>query len=84
MGLDHFESHPRRGFHHHVCLVMMAYDFLALEQLRAKRDPAQPGKKGDTERGLTLPAIRCALQRLLSPRARPNRSYLKPHIYKLN
>jgi SRSO17 transposase len=46
LGLDHFEGRSWRGFHHHVCLVMLAYGFLALEQLRAKRDPARPGKKG--------------------------------------
>jgi SRSO17 transposase len=46
LGLAHFEGRSWRGFHHHVCLVMMAYGFLALEQLRAKRDPVKPGKKG--------------------------------------
>jgi SRSO17 transposase len=46
LGLDHFEGRSWRGFHHHVCLVMLAYGFLALEQRRAKRDPAEPGKKG--------------------------------------
>jgi SRSO17 transposase len=45
LGLAHFEGRSWRGFHHHVCLVMMAYGFLALEQLRARRDPAEPGKK---------------------------------------
>jgi SRSO17 transposase len=46
LGLDHFEGRSWRGFHHHACLVMLAYGFLALEQLRAKRAPAKPGKKG--------------------------------------
>jgi SRSO17 transposase len=46
LGLDHFEGRSWRGFHHHACLVMMAYGFLALEQLRAKRHPVEPGKKG--------------------------------------
>jgi SRSO17 transposase len=46
LGLDHFEGRSWRGFHHHVCLVMLAYGFLALEQLRAKHDPGKPGKKG--------------------------------------
>jgi SRSO17 transposase len=46
LGLAHFEGRSWRGFHHHVCLVMLAYGFLALEQLRAKRDPVKPGKKG--------------------------------------
>jgi SRSO17 transposase len=46
LGLDHFEGRSWRGFHHHVCLVMLAYGFLTLEQLRVKRDPDKPGKKG--------------------------------------
>jgi SRSO17 transposase len=46
LGLDHFEGRSWRGFHHHVCLVMLAYGFLAREQQRAKRHPARPGKKG--------------------------------------
>jgi len=51
LGLDHFEGRSWRGFHHHVCLVMMAYGFLALEQLRARSDPGEPGKKGVPSRG---------------------------------
>jgi SRSO17 transposase len=27
LGLDHFEGRSWRGFHHHVCLVMLAYGF---------------------------------------------------------
>src|SRR5688572_12293980 len=34
LGLDHFEGRSWRGFHHHACLVMLAYGFLALEQRR--------------------------------------------------
>jgi SRSO17 transposase len=45
LGLNHFEGRSWRGFHHHACLVMLAYGFLALEQLRAKEAPVQPGKK---------------------------------------
>ena len=45
LGLNHFEGRSWRGFHHHACLVTLAYGFLALEQLRAKEAPAQPGKK---------------------------------------
>jgi SRSO17 transposase len=46
LGLDHFEGRSWRGFHHHTCLVMLAYGFLTLERERAKRRPAKPGKKG--------------------------------------
>jgi len=46
LGLDHFEGRSWRGFHHHACLVMLAYGFLALERLREKRRPARPAKKG--------------------------------------
>jgi SRSO17 transposase len=50
LGLDHHEGRSWRGFHHHACLVMLAYGFLALEQRRLKqeqkRTPARRGKKG--------------------------------------
>jgi SRSO17 transposase len=52
LGLDHFEGRSWRGFHHHCCLVMLAFGFLLLERLRAEeaegKDPALggPGKKG--------------------------------------
>jgi SRSO17 transposase len=60
LGLAHFEGRSWRGFHHHVCLVMMAYGFLALEQLRAKRDPVKPGKKG-------IPSRRSPSRRSVAP-----------------
>lgn len=46
LGLDHFEGRSWRGFHHHACLVMLAFGFLALERLRVEPAPAEPGKKG--------------------------------------
>ena len=46
LGLDHFEGRSWRGFHHHACLVMVAFGFLALERLRVEPAPAEPGKKG--------------------------------------
>ena len=48
LGLDHFEGRSWRGFHHHACLVMLAYGFLAFEQNRARRGRPRPGKKGGT------------------------------------
>jgi SRSO17 transposase len=51
LGLDHFEGRSWRGFHHHACLVMLAYGFLVLEQQRARKHPAPPGKKGRPSRG---------------------------------
>jgi SRSO17 transposase len=44
LGLDHHEGRSWRGFHHHACLVMLAFGFLALEREREERDPARPGK----------------------------------------
>jgi hypothetical protein len=38
VGLDHFEGRSWRGWHHHVTLVSLAYAFLALETLRAKKN----------------------------------------------
>src|SRR5262245_28906159 len=49
LGLDHFEGRSWRGFHHHACLVMLAYGFLALEQDRARRGGSRPGRKGGAE-----------------------------------
>src|SRR5205085_11073424 len=49
LGLDHFEGRSWRGFHHHACLVMLAYGFLALEQVRARRGRTRPGKRGGAE-----------------------------------
>ncbi len=48
LGLDHHEGRSWRGFHHHACLVMLTYGFLALEQQRMKQrtTPARRGKKG--------------------------------------
>jgi SRSO17 transposase len=62
LGLDHFEGRSWRGFHHHACLVMLAYGFLVLERLRG----AQAGEKPLPWR--TLPALRRALQRFFQPR----------------
>jgi SRSO17 transposase len=50
LGLDHHEGRSWRGFHHHACLVMLAYGFLALEQHRARRGRPRPGKKGEPQR----------------------------------
>ena len=50
LGLDHHEGRSWRGFHHHACLVMLAFGFLALEREREERDPARPGKRGISAR----------------------------------
>ncbi|NPV70087.1 MAG: IS701 family transposase [Firmicutes bacterium] len=41
VGLDHFEGRTWTGWHHHVTLCMIAFNFLALETLRYWVDPAQ-------------------------------------------
>jgi SRSO17 transposase len=51
LGLDHHEGRSWRGFHHHACLVMLAFGFLTLEQRRARRGRTRPGKKGEPEGG---------------------------------
>lgn len=38
LGLDHFEGRSWTGWQHHVTLTMMAFDFLALEMIRAKKN----------------------------------------------
>jgi SRSO17 transposase len=83
LGLNHFEGRSWRGFHHHACLVMLAYGFLTLEQLREKEAPASPGKKSEQRPRITVPAIRRALQRFLMPRAKPDCVYCNPYHYLL-
>jgi SRSO17 transposase len=38
IGLDHFEGRSWVGWHHHVTLAMVAFDFLVLEGFREKRN----------------------------------------------
>lgn len=38
LGIDHFEGRSWTGWHHHVTLTMMAFDFLVLETLRVKKN----------------------------------------------
>jgi SRSO17 transposase len=83
LGLNHFEGRSWRGFHHHGCLVMLAYGFLVLEQQRAKEAPASPGTKRGQEPRITVPAIRRALQQLLRPRAKPDCKYCDPYHHLL-
>jgi SRSO17 transposase len=82
LGLNHFEGRSWRGFHHHACLVMLAYGFLASEQLREREEaPASPGSKSGAAPRITLPAIRRALQGLLRPTARPDCTYCNPYAH---
>jgi SRSO17 transposase len=83
LGLNHFEGRSWRGFHHHACLVMLAYGFLTLEQLREKEAPASPGTKSEPQPRITVPAIRRALQQFLMPRAKPDCKYCNPHHHLL-
>ena len=38
LGLDHYEGRHWLGWHHHVCLVSLAYAFLRAEQARVKKN----------------------------------------------
>lgn len=57
LGLDHFEGRSWRGWHHHVTLTMIAFDFLVLEGYREKKpywvDPPQ-GPAGASADALRL------------------------------
>ena len=57
LGLDHFEGRSWRGWHHHVTLTMIAFDFLVMEGYRQKKlywvDPAQ-SPSGTAEDALHL------------------------------
>jgi hypothetical protein len=37
LGLDHYEGRQWLGWHHHLCLVTIAYAFLRAAQLRPKK-----------------------------------------------
>jgi SRSO17 transposase len=50
LGLDHFEGRRWYGFHHHACLVFLAFGFLELERLRMTRVRRRSREKnGKTE-----------------------------------
>ena len=67
LGLDHFEGRSWEGWHHHVTLTMIAFDFLVLEGFRAKKnywvDP--PARQTGTPTGTLTDAWFLPL--LLSP-----------------
>jgi SRSO17 transposase len=44
LGLDHYEGRFWHGFHHHACLVMLAYGFLALEEHGLAEGEVERGK----------------------------------------
>ncbi len=54
LGLDHFEGRSWHGWHRHVTLTMIAFNFLVLEGFRSKKTS-----------GWTLPRAKRELQRLL-------------------
>ena len=55
VGLTHFEGRTWTGWHHHVTLCMMAFDFLVMESLRVKKNfwvdaaESETGNAGDAE-----------------------------------
>ena len=71
-GRGHFAGCSWRGFRHHAALVMLAFGFLALEQRRARTPAAAENKSAVAPDLITLPAIRCGLQQLLAPIAKPD------------
>ena len=54
LGLDHYEGRQWLGWHHHVCLVTMAYAFLRAEQARLKKKfwcDLEPAPSSETAAG---------------------------------
>ena len=49
LGLDHYEGRHWLGWHHHVCLVSLAYAFLGSEQARVKKNFWCDFAKGEEE-----------------------------------
>ncbi len=64
IGLDHFEGRTWPGWHHHVTLCMIAFNFLVLERLRSKKnfwvDPPESAA-GAAADALVLPRLLSAL-----------------------
>ncbi|MBY0525448.1 MAG: IS701 family transposase [Gemmataceae bacterium] len=50
LGLTHFEGRSWRGFHHHACLVALAYGFLFLEGQAAQTTAAYLTRHGHEKR----------------------------------
>jgi SRSO17 transposase len=46
LGLDHFEGRTFRGWHHHVVLTAIAYNFLQTERQRGRRTLTFPNVRG--------------------------------------
>jgi SRSO17 transposase len=69
LGLGHFEGRSWRGFHHHACLVMLAFGFLALERHRAaptlamlpekESETGEGGMRGDGKKGVNCQRSPC-------------------------
>jgi SRSO17 transposase len=47
LGLDDFEGCSWRGFHHHACLVMVAYGFLLWEKRQGAAGPCKNAAPGN-------------------------------------
>ncbi|MEI9894135.1 MAG: hypothetical protein WDN28_09675 [Chthoniobacter sp.] len=62
LGLDHFEGRSWRGFHHHLALAAVAYLFVLVIFLRAKKNFCPHVGSGPAQD----PAISPTLSRLLS------------------
>jgi SRSO17 transposase len=61
LGLDHFEGRSWRGFHHHLIMAVLAYLFVTVIYLRAKKNFwCDLGADSQTD-----PALGAALRRLL-------------------
>ncbi len=63
IGLAHFEGRSWPGWHHHVTLCMIAFNFLVLETLRGKKNFWVDPPRGST----TAAAVARELSRLLPP-----------------
>jgi SRSO17 transposase len=72
LGLDHYEGRHWLGWHHHVCLVNVAYAFLRSEQARVKKndwahlapDEEAPANHPD-QADRPLPLVPCPVRRLV-------------------
>jgi SRSO17 transposase len=72
LGLDHYEGRHWLGWHHHVCLVNVAYAFLRSEQARVKKNDGAhfaPGEEAPAshpdQADRPLPLVPSAIRRLV-------------------
>jgi SRSO17 transposase len=79
LGLDYYEGRQWLGWHHHVCLVTIAYAFLRAEQARLKKNSGATWRLPQVRKHLLALLIRlsgrcawCLTSSVIPPRTQPS------------